>query len=93
MPATVNARVPAVVTGEPETEINPPVKLWATLVTVPPPAGVAHVPSPRKKLEADGVPVTGFAAIFVPVLMIVPLTGMVTFVVPVTVTVRGNAPA
>ena len=28
--------MPLVVTGEPDTEIKPPVKLWATLVTVPP---------------------------------------------------------
>jgi len=53
----------------------------------------AQVPSPRKNVVLDGVPVTGLAAILVTVLMIVPLTGMVTFVVPVTVTVRGNAPA
>jgi hypothetical protein len=30
--------------------------------TFPPPEGVAHVPSPRRKVEEDGVPVTGFAA-------------------------------
>ena len=36
VPATVKAKVPLVVTGEPDTEIKPPVKLWATLVTVPP---------------------------------------------------------
>lgn len=60
--------MPAVVTGEPETEINPPVKLWATLVTVAVPLGTAHVPSPRKKLVLDGVPVTGLLASWVPVL-------------------------
>jgi hypothetical protein len=35
VPATVKANVPDVVTGEPLTEIRPPVKDWATLVTVP----------------------------------------------------------
>jgi hypothetical protein len=34
--------VPVVVIGEPATEIIPPVKVWATLVT-PPAAGVCHV--------------------------------------------------
>jgi hypothetical protein len=37
VPATVRARVPLVVIGDPATEINPPVKVWATLVTVPVP--------------------------------------------------------
>ena len=36
MPATVKAKVPLVVIGEPDTEIKPPVKVCATLVTVPP---------------------------------------------------------
>lgn len=36
VPATVNARVPLDVIGEPATEIKPPVKDCATLVTVPP---------------------------------------------------------
>ena len=35
VPATVRANVPDVVIGEPETEMIPPVKLWATLDTVP----------------------------------------------------------
>jgi hypothetical protein len=35
VPATVRANVPEVVIGEPPTEIIPPVKLWATLDTVP----------------------------------------------------------
>ena len=35
VPATVKARVPAPVMGEPATEINPPVKDWPTDVTVP----------------------------------------------------------
>ena len=33
-PATVKARVPLVVIGEPDAEINPPVKVWLTLETV-----------------------------------------------------------
>ena len=35
VPATVRAKVPLDVTGEPPTEINPPVNDWATEVTVP----------------------------------------------------------
>jgi hypothetical protein len=35
VPATVKANVPEVVIGEPATEIKPPVKDCATLVTVP----------------------------------------------------------
>ena len=35
MPATVKAKVPDVVIGEPDTEIKPPVNDCATLVTVP----------------------------------------------------------
>lgn len=35
VPATVKASVPVDVIGEPETDINPPVNVWATLVTVP----------------------------------------------------------
>ena len=50
VPATVNARVPDVVTGDPPTEINPPVKDAPTEVTVPVPAA-AHVPSPRQNVE------------------------------------------
>lgn len=41
VPATVSAKVPLVVIGEPETEIKPPVKDWPTEVTVPPPPPVA----------------------------------------------------
>ena len=37
MPATVKAKVPAVVIGEPDTEIMPPVNVCATEVTVPEP--------------------------------------------------------
>ena len=53
VPATVNASVPLVVIGEPETLIRPPVKLAPALVTVPLPAGVAHVPSPRQNVDDD----------------------------------------
>ena len=35
VPATVRARVPLLVIGDPDTEIRPPVKLCATEVTVP----------------------------------------------------------
>jgi hypothetical protein len=35
VPATVRASVPDAVMGEPATLIMPPVKVWATLVTVP----------------------------------------------------------
>ena len=49
-------RVPVVVTGEPDT-LNRLGRLRATLVTDPTPAPVAaHVPSPRRKLLALGVP-------------------------------------
>ena len=61
VPATVKANVPAPVTGEPPTEITPPVNVWPTLVTVPAPATVAQVPSPRRNVPEFGVPVTGFA--------------------------------
>jgi hypothetical protein len=46
VPATVNARVPLDVIGEPATEIKPPVKDCATLVTVPLVAGAAQVGAP-----------------------------------------------
>jgi hypothetical protein len=46
VPATVRAKVPAVVTGDPETEIRPPVNDCATLVTVPDPDTVVHVGAP-----------------------------------------------
>ena len=38
VPATVSAKVPELVIGEPLTEIKPPVNDCATLVTVPAPA-------------------------------------------------------
>ena len=45
MPATVRASVPELVIGEPATEIKPPVKDCATLVTVPPEPVVDSVPA------------------------------------------------
>jgi hypothetical protein len=53
VPATVKAKVPVVVIGEPLTDIKPPVNVWPTEVTVPAPTGVAHVPSPRQKVNAE----------------------------------------
>jgi hypothetical protein len=46
VPATVRAKVPDAVIGEPETEIKPPVNVCATLVTVPVPVTVVHVGAP-----------------------------------------------
>jgi hypothetical protein len=58
VPATVNANVPEVVMGEPETLIIPPVNVCETLVTVPPlDVTVAQVPSPRRYVVEEGVPV------------------------------------
>jgi hypothetical protein len=75
VPATVNASVPVVVTGEPETAIKPPVNDCPTLVTVPVPLGVAQVPSPRQKVVADAD---------------VPLLSLATGKLPVTPVARGN---
>lgn len=60
VPATVKAKVPLVVIGEPPTEMMPPVKLWATLVTVPPVpvADMDIVPAPlviETPVPADNV--------------------------------------
>ena len=43
VPATVKAKVPLEVIGEPPTEINPPVNDCPTLVTVPEPPPVAAI--------------------------------------------------
>ena len=52
VPATVRASVPDAVTGDPLTEISPPVNDAPTEVTVPAfPA--AQVPSPRQNVEAE----------------------------------------
>ena len=53
MPATVKASVPDVVIGEPATEIKPPVKDCATLVTVPPDPVADSVPA----VKATPVPI------------------------------------
>ena len=74
VPATVKAKVPLVVIGEPATEMMPPVNDWATLVTVPEPA-TAQVPSPRQKVDAVAP---------------VPLFRLVTGRLPVTPVVSGN---
>lgn len=74
VPATVSAKVPADVIGEPPTEIRPPVNVCATLVTDPTPAA-AHVPSPRQNVE-DVAPVPEFR--------------FVTGKFPVTPVVRGS---
>ena len=74
MPATVRAKVPLVVIGEPATEMMPPVNDWATLVTVPVPAA-DQVPSPRQKVDADAD---------------VPLFKLVTGRLPVTPVVKGS---
>jgi len=75
VPATVNARVPLVIIGDPLTEIKPPVKDCATLVTVPAPAGVDHVPSPRQKVNADAlVPEFKFVTGKLPVTCVARLT-------------------
>jgi len=64
-----------------------------TFDTLPPPDGVAQVPSPRRNVLTDGVPVTGLAAMLVTVLMTVPLVGSVSAVLAVAVNVWVNAPA
>lgn len=60
MPPDVPATVKAGVVVGVATEIKPPVN--PTLVTVPDPVGVAQVPSPRRYVVLDGVPVTGLVA-------------------------------
>ena len=52
VPATVKARVPALVMGDPATEINPPVNVWPTEVTVPP-RPVAEIVIDPLPLEID----------------------------------------
>ena len=82
VPATVSARVPLPVTGEPDTDIKPPVNVCATLVTA-----VDQVPSPRKKLVLLGVPVTGLVAGLATLLNTYPELGNVTLVVAPAVNV------
>ena len=91
VPATVNARVPFVIIGDPLTEIKPPVKDCATLVTVPAPAGVDQVPSPRQKVNADAlVPELRFVTGKFPVTCVArltPLNAPPSVKLPVLVTV------
>ena len=51
------------------------------------------MPSPRKNVVLEGVPVTGLAAMLVVVLIKYPLAGSVTDVLAVAVNVCVNAPA
>ena len=84
--------MPEVVIGLPEMLKNAGTEA-ATEVTVPPElTGVAQVPSPRKKFEDDGVPVTGLAAGAVTEDNTVPLVGSVNVVVFVVVNVVAKAP-
>ena len=82
MPETVSASVPDPVIGDPPTEMMPPVKVWATLVTVPVPAASCHEPSPRRNVLALAVPVAD-----------IPLTGRVLAVVPERLMDVGVPPA
>lgn len=69
LPHHVNARVPVLVIGEPETQRGE-TTVADTLLTVPPPVpgGVAQVPSPRQKLvELAPVPLFRFAGGRLPV--------------------------
>jgi hypothetical protein len=77
VPVVVRLIVPDPVIGDPETpKILPPGTPKATEVTVPPPAGVAHVPSPLQKVEAEAD---------------VPLLRLVTGKLPETSAVRSTA--
>jgi hypothetical protein len=57
VPATVSAKVPEEVIGDPATEIIPPVNDCATLVTVPAPAA-AHEGTPAATVRTVPVPPT-----------------------------------
>ena len=63
VPATVNARVPEVVTGEPDTEMMPPVNVWPTDVTVPPPAVEAIVIEPAPFVTVMPLPAVIVASV------------------------------
>jgi hypothetical protein len=69
VPATVRASVPAPVTGEPETEIKPPVNVCPTEVTVPPLPVAEMVIDPV--LFAIVTPVPAVSVDFVSVLPVV----------------------
>lgn len=64
VPATVRAKVPEVVMGEPATEIKPPVNVSPTLDTVPPVCQEAVVPFEVRTLPV--VPIARFAAELAP---------------------------
>jgi hypothetical protein len=58
-----NVQVPELVTVHvPVTVIWFAVPVITTLVTVPPPPGVVHAPSPRKNVEDEQVPDNGTSA-------------------------------
>ena len=91
MPATVKASVPDVVIGEPATEIKPPVKDCATLVTDPLPLLLNVVQSaalnaPRLAAEAVGTcsvmtgVVVGFATVLERSVPVVPRVSAATLV-------------
>ena len=64
VPATVRAKVPLLVMGEPLTEIKPPVKLCATLVSVPVVVSVAHAGAPAVTVSTwPAEPMANFASV------------------------------
>ena len=86
VPDKLTANVPDVVTGLPLTDKNDGTVI-PTEVTVPePPDMLAHVASPRKYVDDDGVPVTA-PLNAVELEINVPLVGNVTDVLPVAVIV------
>lgn len=83
--AKLSAKVPAPVIGEPDTE-NTEGAVSATLVTVPVPAGVWQLPSPRRYVEELHVPdqsAITFAAV-AGVIALVPLAATSPVSVPAT---------
>ena len=86
VPATVKANVPDVVTGEPETLIKPPVKVCATLVTVPvPPDAVDAIEIPPAVLVIEMLDPAVSVALVYPLPLPInkaPLAGVVVTPVP-----------
>jgi hypothetical protein len=68
--ANVNDSVPLPVTGDPVT-LKIDGALSPTDVTVPPPPGVAHAPSPRRNVVAFAVPLPNRAVAIVPLVIFV----------------------
>ena len=66
VPATVSARVPELVIGEPLTEIKPPVNDCATLVTVPAPADPQAGAPPVTVSTCADVPIANFESVLAP---------------------------